>query len=107
VNENGRWQPICRVSEVPEDDVRRFEVDGLPALAVYNLSGDFYVTNDCCTHMEASLAEGTLDGDVIECPFHGGAFNVRTGEVAERPPVKPLPTYETRVDNDVVVILVA
>jgi nitrite reductase/ring-hydroxylating ferredoxin subunit len=96
--------PVCRVGEVPADDVRRFDVEGLPALAVYNVGGDFYVTTDCCTHMEASLAEGTLDGDVIECPFHGGAFNVRTGEVVARPPTRPLPTYDARVENDIVLI---
>jgi nitrite reductase/ring-hydroxylating ferredoxin subunit len=106
MNANGGWRPVCRAAEVPVDDVRRFDVEGLPAIAVFNVGGEFYVTADCCTHMEASLSEGMLDGDIIECPFHGGAFNVRTGEVTSRPPTRPLPIYHARVENDVVLIRV-
>lgn len=100
------WIPVCRVDDVPVDDVRSFEVEGLPTVAVYNVDGRFYITDDCCTHEEASMAEGTLDGDVIECPFHGGKFSVVTGEVVRRPPRRPLCTYEVRVEDDTVGLLV-
>src|SRR3546814_10365880 len=52
-------------------------------LAVYNVDGEFFVTANRCTHGEASLADGMLEDDVIECALHGGAFNVRTGERSE------------------------
>lgn len=97
---------VCKVDDVPPDDVRSFQVEGLPAVAVFNIEGRFYVTDDCCTHEKASLAEGTLDGDVIECPFHGGSFNVVTGDVVSRPPRKPLCTYDVRVEADVVCLLI-
>jgi nitrite reductase/ring-hydroxylating ferredoxin subunit len=100
------WQAVCRIDEVPAQDVRRFELRGLPPLAVYNVDGNFYVTDDCCTHEKVSLADGTLDGDVIECPLHGGRFNFITGEVVSRPPIKKLRTYETRVEDEMVSVLV-
>jgi nitrite reductase/ring-hydroxylating ferredoxin subunit len=100
------WRAVCRVGDVAVDDVRRFELEGCPALAVFNLEGEFYVTDDRCTHAEASLAEGELDDDVIECPFHGGSFHIPTGEVMTAPPRKPLRTYEVDVSGDEVRIRV-
>ena len=50
-------------------------------LAVFNVGGEFFVTDDLCTHGPGSLSEGYLEDDVIECNFHNGQFNVRTGEV--------------------------
>ena len=48
---------ICKTTEVGPGSVKRIEVDGLPPLAVYNLGGRFYVTDDTCTHGKASLAD--------------------------------------------------
>jgi len=100
------WRPVCRVDDVPIDDMRRYEIEGCPALAVFNLDGEFYITDDRCTHAEASLSEGTLDDDVIECPFHGGRFHIPTGEAITRPPRKALKTYEVQVSGDEVRIRV-
>ena len=75
---------VCAVSDVPENSVKRFEV-GTAVLAVYNIGGSFYATDDECTHGAASLADGILEGDVIECTMHFGAFNVKTGEAVQSP----------------------
>jgi nitrite reductase/ring-hydroxylating ferredoxin subunit len=41
-----------------------------------------------------------LEGGVVECPFHGGQFNVRTGAVVQAPPEEPIATYPIRVEGD-------
>ena len=79
------------------------ETAGL-TLAVYHVGADFYVTDDACTHGPGSLSEGFLDGDVIECNFHQGCFNVRTGEVVTPPCVVPIKTYKTIVEDGAVYI---
>jgi biphenyl 2,3-dioxygenase ferredoxin component len=61
------------------DAALRVEAEGL-VVAVLNLDGEFFVTDDACTHGPGSLDEGYVDGDVVECNFHGGQFNIRTGE---------------------------
>ena len=96
------WRDVCRVDDVPVGEVGRFELPGLPPLAVYNVDGRFYASDDCCTHEQAMLSEGTLDGEVIECPFHGGSFSVVTGEVVARPPIRPLRVYPVRVEGETV-----
>ena len=94
---------VCPASEIPENSVKRFEV-GSNVLAVYNIGGSFYATDNECTHGAASLADGILEGDVIECTLHFGAFNVRTGEAVQAPCFVPLRTYKVEVKDGQVVV---
>ena len=70
---------VCAKADVAPGSVKAFAV-GPNTLAVYNIDGTFYVTDDECTHAAASLADGMLDGDVIECCMHMGSFHVPTGK---------------------------
>jgi nitrite reductase/ring-hydroxylating ferredoxin subunit len=96
---------LCAKEEVEDGEILKVETASL-ALAVYNVEGDFFVTDDQCTHGPGSLSEGYLDGHVIECDFHNGAFDVRTGEIVAPPCMIPLKTY-TVVLNDTKVIIEA
>ena len=73
-------------------------------LAVYNVGGTFYATDNECTHGAASLADGILEGDVIECTLHFGAFNVKTGEAVQAPCFVPLRTYKVAVKDGQVLV---
>lgn len=68
------------------------------SLAVFNLDGEFFVTDDACTHGPGSLSEGCIVGDHVECDFHNGAFNIRTGAVVTPPCMIPLRTYPVRIE---------
>jgi nitrite reductase/ring-hydroxylating ferredoxin subunit len=75
---------ICSTDEVPEGGAIRVEREGL-VLAVFNLAGRFFVTDDSCTHGPGSLSEGEIDGEIVECNFHNGAFHIPTGASKLRP----------------------
>jgi nitrite reductase/ring-hydroxylating ferredoxin subunit len=94
---------LCSTAEVSPGSALKVEAAGL-AVAVFNVDGTFYVTDDACTHGPGSLSEGFLEGEVIECNFHNGQFNVRTGEVVSPPCMVPIKTYKTLVENGRVVI---
>lgn len=94
---------LCRSDEVPAGTALRIEAGNL-TLAVFNLDGQFYVTDDSCTHGPGSLSDGYIDGDVVECNIHFGQFDIRTGEVVSAPCTINLKTYRTRVEDGVVVI---
>lgn len=83
---------ICTKSDVPEGGVIKVEADG-HEYAVYQVDGEYFVTNDACTHGPGSLSEGILEGHVIECDFHNGCFDIRNGEVVAPPCLVPLRTY--------------
>jgi 3-phenylpropionate/trans-cinnamate dioxygenase ferredoxin subunit len=89
---------VARVEDVPEGKVRYAEADGI-RLALCNVGGEFYAIQDVCTHDGGSLDQGELDGKAIECPRHGGRFDVTTGRVLALPPVRPVKTYPVHVEN--------
>jgi nitrite reductase/ring-hydroxylating ferredoxin subunit len=91
---------LCKKSDVKPGECKRVDIAGHAPLAVFNVAGRFYVTDDTCTHGQASLCDGFLDGKVVECPFHSGTFDVSTGEALTYPATEPLLTYVTRVDAD-------
>ena len=90
---------ICAQADIAPATVKAFDV-GDRRLAVFNIDGKFYVTDDECTHAAASLADGMLDGDVIECCMHFGAFHVPTGTVKAPPCEVPLRTYKVVLQGD-------
>jgi nitrite reductase/ring-hydroxylating ferredoxin subunit len=94
---------VAKVSDIEPGSVIRVEASGR-ALALYNLDGRFYATDEICTHAYASLAEGFVDGETIECPLHGAAFNIKTGEALTPPATEPLATYSVRVEGDDVLV---
>lgn len=94
---------LCSVDEVAEGEAIRVEKEGLQ-LAVYNLNGQYYVTDDQCTHGPGLLHEGYIDGDIVECNFHNGSFNIKTGEVVDPPCMIPIKTYPASVEDGKVFI---
>jgi nitrite reductase/ring-hydroxylating ferredoxin subunit len=94
----------CKTNELAPDEICEVQVEGRKSIAVYNLDGDFFATDDTCTHGDASLAEGDIeDGEVI-CPFHMGAFDIRTGEATAPPCVSPIRVYPVRIERDIVYV---
>ena len=93
------WVRVCATSELLPGELK-VAWDGDTAIVVFNYDGDFYALNDCCTHEDASLSDGTIEGDEIECPMHGGAFEIKTGMPAAFPVVVPAQMYEVRVVGD-------
>jgi len=89
---------LCRIDQVSPGTALKVEASGL-VVAVFNVDGEFYVTDDSCTHGPGSLSEGFVDGDVIECNFHNGQFNIKTGEVVSPPCMIPIRTYPAVVQD--------
>jgi nitrite reductase/ring-hydroxylating ferredoxin subunit len=89
---------LCKIGEVAAGSALKVEAAGL-TFAIFNLDGEFFVTDDSCTHGPGSLSEGFVDGDVVECNFHNGQFNIKTGEVVSPPCMIPIKTYRTLVQD--------
>lgn len=94
---------ICAADQVGEGAALKVERNGL-VLAVFNLGNKYYVTDDACTHGPGSLSEGEIDGEIIECNFHNGAFHIPTGRVEAPPCMDALNTYAAIVVDGQVMI---
>jgi 3-phenylpropionate/trans-cinnamate dioxygenase ferredoxin component len=90
---------VARVGEIPEGGVKVVRIDDQP-IALFHVDGGYYATDDVCTHDGGPLAEGKIQGDVIECPRHGARFNIKTGDVLCLPAISPVATYEVKVEGD-------
>jgi len=95
--------PVCAAADLPPGSVKSFEV-GDEIVAVYNIDGTFYATEARCTHGLADLADGTIEGDTIECSFHFGAFHVPSGKAVQSPCFINLKTYKTEVKDGQVLV---
>jgi 3-phenylpropionate/trans-cinnamate dioxygenase ferredoxin subunit len=97
---------ICGVDDVPEGEVRRFELGHRP-FAVTNLGEEgFRVVDAICSHAHYFLDEGDVDveDETIECPKHGSTFDLNTGRPTTLPATQPVEVFTTEVDNDDVMI---
>lgn len=94
-----RLTRLCAIDEVPEGGALQVVLPHRPPLAVFRLDGTCFVTDDTCTHGNASLCDGDIEDGLVICPFHAGSFDIRTGEPVDRPCVKKLQTYEAVEEN--------
>ena len=103
MTDNLTWHAVAQMSDLDPGEVMYVEVGDEP-VALINLDGEFYALSDICTHQEASLSDGEVEGDEIECPLHGGAFEIRTGMPANFPVVVPVETYAVKTEGDTVFV---
>ena len=88
---------VCAVADLPPGGVKLIDD---PAIAVFNVEGSLFAISDICTHAEASLSEGTLEGEIVECPLHGATFDLRTGEALTPPAIEPVQTFPVVTQGD-------
>jgi len=99
------------ITVAPRDTLEPGRVTGVKAgdldIALYNIDGEIFATDNICTHAQAVLSDGWLEGDVIECPLHGGRFEVKTGKGLGAPITCDLKTLAVRIEGDMVQVNVA
>ena len=97
-----RTLQVCPIDSLPQGHSRRFTLPNGEELAISNVNGEYYATDNFCPHRGAALTDGALRGHVIECGWHGWQFDVRTGEcltVTER-----IRTFKGWVENGIIVV---
>lgn len=93
------WVDVTAAEAVPEDDVIGIDIDG-KSLALYQVDGEIYATDNICTHGNARLCDGFLEGHEIECPLHQGKFDIRSGKAMCAPLTDDIRTYPVKIDGN-------
>ena len=106
MTETENWITVADRSSVGAGSVIGVKAGDLD-VALYNIDGQFYATHNVCTHAHALLSDGFLEGDVIECPLHGGRFEVKTGKGLGAPIICDLKTLPVRVEGDAIQVNVS
>lgn len=97
------WIKVANAAEVPEDGTLLVQL-GTEPVCLYNLAGRIFATHDTCTHGQASLADGFIDGEEIECPLHQGRFHIPTGKAVGIPCTDDVRSYAVKIENGAVLI---
>ena len=99
------FQAVASIDDIPDGGMKQVSVHG-DVVGLYRVGQDVYAINDYCTHEETFLTEGEFEADVleVECPLHGSRFNVQDGSVRILPATKPVATYPTKVEGDLVLV---
>lgn len=96
---------VAPIAELPDEAGVRVEV-GDHRIAVFRVGEHVYALGDRCSHAEASLAEGVVFDDEVECPRHGATFGLADGEARTLPATSPVPVYEVDVEDGVVYLTI-
>jgi nitrite reductase/ring-hydroxylating ferredoxin subunit len=99
------YYPVAKANEIGPGEMKYVEAGpNDEPICLINYEGEFFALDDLCTHEYASLSDGEIIGDEIECPLHGGAFEIRTGLPASMPVVIPATMYDVKVEDDTILI---
>ena len=99
------FETVAKLDEIPDFGCKQVVVRG-DLVGLYRVGDDVYALGDVCTHEEAYLTEGEFDPDEleVECPLHGSTFNVVDGSVRILPATQPEPTYQVKIEDDLVLV---
>ena len=99
------FETVAKLDEIPDPGCKQVVVRG-DLVGLYRVGPDVYAIGDVCTHEEAYLTEGEFDPDdlEVECPLHGSHFNVVDGSVRILPATQPEPSYEVKIEGDLVLV---
>ncbi len=100
---SNHWIDVSAAADVPEDDVIGIDIAG-KSIALYQVEGEIFATDNICTHGNARLCDGFLEGHEIECPLHQGKFDIRNGKAMCAPLTEDVRTYPVKIDGSRVMV---
>jgi ferredoxin-NADP reductase/nitrite reductase/ring-hydroxylating ferredoxin subunit len=102
-DEDGDFVKVAETKNIQTSQMKEVQING-EDVCIANVEGKYYAIGNVCTHEGGPLADGTLEGYEVECPWHQSKFDVRTGQVTSPPASEPEPTYEIKVDGNSILV---
>jgi len=95
------WMDVAAAADFPPGSVRTVDADGVP-IAVFNVGGEYYAIEDCCSHEAGTLSDGTVEGREIICPRHFARFSLVSGAALSPPAYEPVASFPVRIADGMV-----
>jgi 3-phenylpropionate/trans-cinnamate dioxygenase ferredoxin subunit len=98
-----KFTKVANCNDIKPGEMLQVNVNG-HGILIANVDGRYYAADDMCTHEDASLSTGCLQGEFVKCPLHGSRFNIVTGQAMEDPAEEDLKTYPVKIENEDILI---
>lgn len=98
------WIEVATVEEFKHTDRKLVDLGGQHQIGLFKLPDGFYAVSAWCSHQKATIIHGDIEGYEIECPLHAARFDLRNGQHKCLPAVRPIKSYETKVDGDKILL---
>jgi naphthalene 1,2-dioxygenase system ferredoxin subunit len=105
MSNDSNWVTVARRADLPAGQIKGVKV-GKQEIALYNLDGDYYATDNVCSHAYAQLSDGFIERGQIVCPLHAGCFDIKTGKAMEPPAEDDIRTFPVRLNGDEIQVAV-
>ncbi len=92
-----RLLDVCAVTDLPDEGSAVVTDPVVGRIVIFRVEGEYFGLQDRCSHQQAWLSDGFLDGCAVECPLHASLFDLRTGRPEMLPATEPVPTYPVHV----------
>jgi 3-phenylpropionate/trans-cinnamate dioxygenase ferredoxin subunit len=94
---------VATVDQLPVGATLAVELPDGTNVCLANSDGEIYAIADRCTHKDFPMSNGSVHGGAtIECAWHGARFDMKSGRAIRLPAIKPIQTYEVRMEgNDI------
>jgi 3-phenylpropionate/trans-cinnamate dioxygenase ferredoxin subunit len=97
------FRTVAQLEDVPENALLAVELDGV-SIVLANSEGEIHALHDECSHEEFPLSDGEIVNGQVECVLHGARFDLRTGLAKALPAVRPVKSYECRVEDGAILV---
>lgn len=104
MSNNENWVEACKADAIPNEDVSRWDHEDRSFAIFRTADGEYYATDDICTHEYAHISDGFVEGTTVECPRHAGCFDIRTGEALNPPVCVNLKTFPVKIVDGMVYV---
>ncbi|HBA85343.1 MAG TPA: hypothetical protein DCZ95_14750 [Verrucomicrobia bacterium] len=101
-----QWREVATMAEFETTDRKVVELDEDEQVCLIKKEGEWFAISAWCSHEKASLVLGDITDHEIMCPLHGARFDLRTGRNLSMPAVRPIPSYDVKVEGDKIFVLV-
>jgi chlorite dismutase len=98
------WQPVAKLDELSAERGKVVHVAG-EQVALFSIGGRVYAVANRCSHANGPLSEGRIDGTAVTCPWHESQFDLETGQPLRTPAQRPVPVYDAKVEDGVVLVV--
>ena len=97
------WTPVAQLADVPPGGSRTVYYRG-EQVALFNIDGRVYAIGNRCSHANGPLAEGTVEGCIVTCPWHDSQFDIATGQPLHQPAQRPVPAYQVELADGAILL---